>query len=525
MLRKLIVVLCICFIFINSALADEEFITRAEFIAMINNALELEGSTGINFSDVNEADWYYLDIAIGVNNDYIVGFSDNTIKPNKFITKEEAGSLLSRFIEYKELDNKFKIQDKLQIAPWCVEAIIRVVNNQIISLENDCLFPKSIVTKKQAKEYTYNLKRHVEQNLSLCDSGEYNFETASYNTIEICSNDISLKNCNVKTLIINESVKNFSLSKSNVDNMVICFENKALEICDLTVGSLLKVNISKDKIVIYSDKGNSFKVCAWEKNYLLNLDGRFSNIHIASSKGRLRLDSSSHIKKLEVKKDAKENIFTCELNSKIDKLVVDEKSIFKGLGNIIFAKGEALRECVFQRLPKNLRSTKKVVTKSIKKYKVDFYNINGELVKSDLVKEGLNANPPTLDNFDNYIFHSWDSSFDNVRENMSVYPIYNELESIKEMKVSEIGTEGKLKNTNNSYKIDDNSIFGFKTLVIKKDRLPNYLNEYKKFDLIINDLTLKFEENIFDNSYLMANFSQFIDKESIEDSLLKAYWE
>ena len=61
----------------------------------------------------------------------------------------------------------------------------------------------------------------------------------------------------------------------------------------------------------------------------------------------------------------------------------------------------------------------------IKQYVVTFYDINGNILKTETVDHGQNATPPSVENSDeNLEFLKWSSSFENITEDVSLYPIF-----------------------------------------------------------------------------------------------------
>lgn len=79
----------------------ENPITRAEFMALVNNAFQFSEEVDIAFIDVAEDDWYFKTIKKAKAAGYIQGFPDGTIKPNNKITRQEVAVIIARL---KELD-------------------------------------------------------------------------------------------------------------------------------------------------------------------------------------------------------------------------------------------------------------------------------------------------------------------------------------------------------------------------------------------------------------------------------------
>ncbi|WP_102346170.1 C40 family peptidase [Bacillus sp. Marseille-P3661] len=75
-------------------------LTREEVSAIINTAYELESNSNnendVEFNDINESDKYYSDVQKAISSGYIGGYSDNTFRPHKLITRAEFAVILSR---------------------------------------------------------------------------------------------------------------------------------------------------------------------------------------------------------------------------------------------------------------------------------------------------------------------------------------------------------------------------------------------------------------------------------------------
>ena len=72
-------------------------ITRAEFAAICARFDKNTKNTKADFSDIS-GHWAELDIAIAVNNGWIMGYPDGTFRPNQTITRAEATALINRVL-------------------------------------------------------------------------------------------------------------------------------------------------------------------------------------------------------------------------------------------------------------------------------------------------------------------------------------------------------------------------------------------------------------------------------------------
>lgn len=95
--------------------APNENITRAEFlkIALLDFSHEVEGSDDEDFSDVDSGDWYYEYVSYASAEGYIEGYSDGTFKPNDYINRAEALTILIRIAggETSEVSGEMNFSD------------------------------------------------------------------------------------------------------------------------------------------------------------------------------------------------------------------------------------------------------------------------------------------------------------------------------------------------------------------------------------------------------------------------------
>ena len=76
-------------------------VTRAEFIKMLDETFGLKATTGINYSDVKTSDWFHPYFAKAAAQGYILNYG-TSVNPNGKITREEALSLLVRYLNLPE---------------------------------------------------------------------------------------------------------------------------------------------------------------------------------------------------------------------------------------------------------------------------------------------------------------------------------------------------------------------------------------------------------------------------------------
>jgi len=57
-------------------------------------------------------------------------------------------------------------------------------------------------------------------------------------------------------------------------------------------------------------------------------------------------------------------------------------------------------------------------------FRVEFYDYDGNIIKTEYVDEGGNATPPTAPEVEGYVFSGWDTDYENVTSNLEIFPIY-----------------------------------------------------------------------------------------------------
>ena len=104
----------------NGTFKPNDFITRAEFIKIINSAFGYTQAGTFTFTDVKEGEWFYNEVAIAVKAGYIDGRSSTTFAPNDKITREEVAKVLTTIMKNKDTDyDKLKnFPDGNKVSDW-----------------------------------------------------------------------------------------------------------------------------------------------------------------------------------------------------------------------------------------------------------------------------------------------------------------------------------------------------------------------------------------------------------------------
>lgn len=104
----------------DNTFRPNNMITRAEFVKIVNNVFNFTGNGYMKFKDVPIDSWYYNDIAIASELGYINGKSDNIFDPDGYITRQEVAKIIANIkgcIDYN-YDKINKFIDKNNISDW-----------------------------------------------------------------------------------------------------------------------------------------------------------------------------------------------------------------------------------------------------------------------------------------------------------------------------------------------------------------------------------------------------------------------
>lgn len=130
----------------------EEFITRAEFVKIVNNLFGLTETAEIAFVDVEEDNWYYEEIQKAYKTGDIIGVSKTQFSPNNNITREQAAIIISRLLDLKGNDEGAEIfYDSSQVSSWAKEYVGAVAERNLIKGYEDNTFrPQNYIKRAEA---------------------------------------------------------------------------------------------------------------------------------------------------------------------------------------------------------------------------------------------------------------------------------------------------------------------------------------------------------------------------------------
>jgi uncharacterized repeat protein (TIGR02543 family) len=135
-------------------------ITRAEFTAIIVRALGLANNVkAVAFTDVKSSDWYVGAVAKAQEYGILEGYEDQTFRPTKTISRQEAIVMIARAMKFTELETNIstvnadavlsKFSDGRAVHVWAKQAVASVISNGLVSGSNEGLMPTSNITRAE----------------------------------------------------------------------------------------------------------------------------------------------------------------------------------------------------------------------------------------------------------------------------------------------------------------------------------------------------------------------------------------
>ncbi|MTI46846.1 MAG: hypothetical protein FH761_03355 [Firmicutes bacterium] len=138
-------------------------ITGAAFAKLIVEALDLEmDDNSVNFSDVNQGDWYQEPVEIAASLGIVTGH-DGKFNPNGEITREQMAVMLIRALKYVKPEEIYTVKDlgfndKDEISDWAKEEVTLATNKGLIKGLGDGTFgPQEKATRAQSAVVIYRL--------------------------------------------------------------------------------------------------------------------------------------------------------------------------------------------------------------------------------------------------------------------------------------------------------------------------------------------------------------------------------
>jgi len=134
----------------NGTFKPNDSLTRAEAASLIARTLNLTSTKPNPFSDVNENNFAYDDIAAVAEKGIVVGREKGMFYPNGALTRAEMSSILSRAFDLTKKTNQPKQFSDVHPSHWAYDSIIQIVESELTSGYPDGTFkPSNKITRAE----------------------------------------------------------------------------------------------------------------------------------------------------------------------------------------------------------------------------------------------------------------------------------------------------------------------------------------------------------------------------------------
>lgn len=118
-----------------------DILTRADFMAIINRAYGYTKGGPTPFEDVEVDDWFYDDVGIAYNANYIYGTSPTTVSPYDPLTRETSATILGRNMMLRESEGEIlDFSDAREISAWARGTIKSSLEHYLVNGYDDGTF-------------------------------------------------------------------------------------------------------------------------------------------------------------------------------------------------------------------------------------------------------------------------------------------------------------------------------------------------------------------------------------------------
>ncbi|MCI3922853.1 S-layer homology domain-containing protein [Paenibacillus sp. TRM 82003] len=204
----------------DASFKPDGFITRAEFMSLVNRAFGYTEAAEISFHDVAKDAWYYQAVAVARAAGYIDGDTANTVRPQDPITRQEAAKMIAMITKLEQDANAAdSFRDASSISAWSRGFVGGIASAKIMLGYADQSFkPLNPITRAEAVVALHNaleLER-VPEPVVYDKAGTYQGQTLEGN-VSITAAGVVLKDTNISgNLTIAEEVGEGEASLENV---------------------------------------------------------------------------------------------------------------------------------------------------------------------------------------------------------------------------------------------------------------------------------------------------------------------
>lgn len=209
----------------DGKIRPDQKVSRSEFITFVNRVFQYAEEAPITFNDVSNGNWYYSEIAKGLAAGYIQDDTDPSFKPNDYITREEAAVIVARLANLdtgKVVDSKLKLIDIGDASPSSYGSILSLVETGIIIGYSDQTFkPNQAISRAEAIVVLDRLiNKLANTTITYDQTGEYGPTSGNkiiFGDVIVSSGNVTLQNLEIKgDLILAKEINEGEVFLKNV---------------------------------------------------------------------------------------------------------------------------------------------------------------------------------------------------------------------------------------------------------------------------------------------------------------------
>lgn len=330
----------------NGKFMPDKAVTRAEFVSMVNQALDLDTSASSNFKDVLPGHWYYNDVSEAVAATYASGYSDNTFRPNTYITRQEAAVMLARILPAsKEKGSLKSFRDNRLIADWATAAMEKMTGRQYMGAYDDGrIHPADPLTRAQTAKILCDIldNETIENQDRIVDENNTTLTERIYVGDVTIDEDLGEGNATIDNCVIMGTLsvegggaKSITINNSRVGSMVVRKDDTPVRIVTKGDTIIPKVTAYGSSILQTSGKnGLGVLEVTVNRGADLTLKGNFPAVNINGSSSTVTLESGK-IGVLTVDRSGKYSDITLTGKAEVTEATVNGEAYFHGTGTIV----------------------------------------------------------------------------------------------------------------------------------------------------------------------------------------------
>ena len=155
----------------NGDFNPDKHIIRAETVKLINKVFRLEQKAESGFPDVSESSWYYEEFLIAKKAGYLQGDSQGYAHPEQDITRQEVCVMLAKAAGMGSEGEQKAFTDAEAIAPWAADAVNVLVKAGVLNGYEDGSFrPEAFITRAEAASVLYRIGQKKDEKPSVTDA-------------------------------------------------------------------------------------------------------------------------------------------------------------------------------------------------------------------------------------------------------------------------------------------------------------------------------------------------------------------